>query len=285
VNVGSSRNQANDLSSGASISADGRIVAFYSYASNLVAGDTNGAPDVFVRDRQAGATQRVSVSSSDKQANNGNGFLSVSSDGRLVAFLSSATNLVARDTNNFSDIFVRDRSTGTTERVSISSSGNEADASSRAPSISADGRFVAFSSDASNLVASDTNRSTDVFVHEFRTDTKAPKVVRVAPARRATDVGTRANVKATFSERVYYVKANFKLYRKGSSRPIAAAVHSVAGTSGKRWVLNPNEPLRAGIAYTAKVKTGVVDKVGHHLDQSATQSGNQPMTWTFRTRG
>jgi hypothetical protein len=173
---------------------------------------------------------------------------------------------------------------GDTTRVSVSSSGAQANRSSHNPSVSADGRFVAFWSRATNLVPGDTNGTFDVFVHEFRTDTKAPKVVSVAPAGGATGVRTGANLKATFSERVYEVKANFKLHRRGSSTPVGAAVHSVAGTSGTKWVLNPNKPLRAGTTYVAKVKSGVVDKVGHHLDQRPTLSGNQPKEWTFKTR-
>jgi hypothetical protein len=92
------------------------------------------------------------------------------------------------------------------------------------------------------------------------------------------------DVRATFSERVYNVEANFKLYRKGSSTPVAAVVSPVAGTNNTKWVLNPNSSLQAGTVYTAKVLTGVKDKVGHNLDQNRTQAGDQPMEWYFKTR-
>ncbi len=173
VSVSSSGAQGNDHSYMPSLSADGRFVAFYSYANNLVPGDTNGGPsnfedkkDIFVRDRQRGVTERVSVSSSGAQADHGSRYPSISADGRFVAFESAATNLVSGDTNGASDIFVHDRQTGTTERVSVSSTGEQGNASSGDPSISADGRFVAFISSASNLVAGDTNGGIDIFVHD-----------------------------------------------------------------------------------------------------------------------
>jgi hypothetical protein len=108
-------------------------------------------------------------------------------------------------------------------------------------------------------------------------DAKAPSVASVAPARGATGVFRGVDVKAAFSERVYNVESNFKLYNKGSGTAVA-----VAGSSASKWVLNPYEPLRPGTTYVAKVKTDVVDKVGHRLDQSPTQSGDQPMRWTFK---
>ena len=101
------------------VSADGRFVSFYSIASNLVAGDTNGATDVFVRDRQAGATTRVSVGTGNVQGNGGSGVADISGDGQWVVFYSIATNLVSGDTNAQSDIFLHDRDTGTTTRVSF----------------------------------------------------------------------------------------------------------------------------------------------------------------------
>ena len=150
------------------ISADGRYVAFASTAWNLVAGDTNATQDIFVRDRQLGTTERVSVSSAGAQADGYNGwsFLSISADGRYVAFASSATNLVAGDTNGAIDVFLRDRQLGTTERVSVDSSGSQEDSDASYPWVTPDGRYVAFSSDASNLVAGDTNGTPDVFVRD-----------------------------------------------------------------------------------------------------------------------
>jgi hypothetical protein len=173
VSVDSSGIEANDSSGGASISSDGRFVAFYSYASNLVAGDTNGMIDIFVHDRQMGATTRVSVDSSGVEAN-GNAAdvyyaVSISGDGRYVAFQSEASNLVSSDTNGNDDIFVHDRQAGVTTRVSVDSSGAQANASSSAPVISDDGNYIVFSSGATNLVTGDTNSKTDVFVHDRQT--------------------------------------------------------------------------------------------------------------------
>ena len=140
------------------VSADGRFVSFYSIATNLVTGDTNGATDVFVRDRQAGTTTRVSVGTGNVQGNAGSGVADLSADGRWVVFYSVATNLVSGDTNTQSDIFLHDRNTGTTTRVSVSSAGAQAAGGvSFNPVISADGRLVAFESAATQLVAGDTN--------------------------------------------------------------------------------------------------------------------------------
>src|SRR4029434_8337010 len=129
-------------------------------------GDTNGIWDIFVRDLQLGTTERVSVSSAGAQASGLSHAPSVSADGRFVAFTSLAANLVAGDTNGSWDIFVRDRQLGTTERVSLTTSGGQAYSGSISASISADGRFVAFRSTAANLVAGDTNGCADIFVRD-----------------------------------------------------------------------------------------------------------------------
>jgi len=168
ASVGSSGAQADLDSTTPSISADGRYVAFRSLASNLVAGDTNGCADVFVRDRVSGTTERVSVGPGGAQSDGslGSSRPSISADGRFVAFVSDATNLVAGDTNAATDVFVRDRQLGTTERASVDSGGAQALERSECPAISGDGRYVAFQSSAPNLVAGDTNGTPDVFVHD-----------------------------------------------------------------------------------------------------------------------
>ncbi len=166
VSVDSSGGQGSGSSSIASISADGRHVAFVSMASNLVQGDTNGTWDIFVHDRTTGPTIRASVDSAGNQANDFSSDASISADGRYVAFASLATNLVAGDTNGREDIFVRDLQMGVTSRVSVSSTGGEGNHNSYVPSISADGRHVAFDSWASNLVSGDTNTTGDIFVHD-----------------------------------------------------------------------------------------------------------------------
>jgi hypothetical protein len=169
VSVSSAGAQANGASSAASISADARYVTFSSVASNLVPDDTNGVVDVFVRDVVAATTTRVSVSSTGAQGN-GRSFQS-STNGRNVAFVSSASNLVPGDTNGANDVFVRDLQNATTTRISIADAGSQANGSSDAPSISPDGNLVAFTSNATNLVADDTNQATDVFVRQLRIQT------------------------------------------------------------------------------------------------------------------
>jgi Tol biopolymer transport system component len=168
IGVEAGGDQGNGESDGPVLSAAGRFVAFTSRAGNLVPGDTNGRQDVFVRDRQKGTTARVSVGTGDGQGNRESWEGELSADGRFVAFTSFARNLVPGDTNGFTDVFVRDRQTGTTERVSVGA-GGQGDHESSHPALSADGRFVAFGSFASNLVPGDTNDSWDVFVRDRRT--------------------------------------------------------------------------------------------------------------------
>jgi Tol biopolymer transport system component len=148
------------------VSADGRHVAFASLAFNLVAGDSNRQADIFVRDRQTGTTTRVSVRSNGRQTNGGSAFPAISADGRFVAFRSVATNLVAGDTNGHADVFVHDRETGRTRRISVARDGSQANGPSDAPALSADGNVVAFESSATNLIPSDTNAYRDVFVRD-----------------------------------------------------------------------------------------------------------------------
>lgn len=173
VSVTSTGEEANSSSTLASVSANGRWVAFSSFASNLVPGDTNGHFDVFIHDRQTGVTELVSVSSNEAQGNAQSTTPTVSGNGRLVAFHSDATNLVPGDTNDRRDVFVRDRATRTTERASVSSDEQQADGNSQdpavrgftasGPDITRDGRYVAFFSSATNLVPGDTNTCPPVF--------------------------------------------------------------------------------------------------------------------------
>jgi Tol biopolymer transport system component len=146
------------------ISADGRYVAFWSEATNLVAGDTNSLIDIFVKDRQSGAVERLSAAADGAQANGPSYNPSLSDDGLVVAFWSEASNLVAGDTNNVADVFVKDRRSGTLERISVGGDGGQANAASYNPTVSADGSFVAYWSEATNLVGGDSNGKIDVFV-------------------------------------------------------------------------------------------------------------------------
>jgi hypothetical protein len=201
-------------------------VAFTSDATNLVRGDTNGLTDVFVRDRQAGQTTRVSVSSGQVQATGGNSNFraAISADGRFVAFESAATNLVSGDSNDVPDVFMRDRASASTTRLSLSTSGVQANDGGRFPAISGDGRFVAFESDASNLVAGDSNSAQDIFLRDrgaFRGFSGAWERVtlRCAPRQRPQrcTVGGRlaitnpGNRTATASRVYFFVSKNRKL--------------------------------------------------------------------------
>lgn len=169
VSVDSTGAEANGVSQTPAISADGQVVAFVSRATNLVAGDTNGRFDVFVHDRSTGVTERVSVHSSGTQASADSLLPWISADGRRVVFTSSAADLVAGDTNSTFDVFFHDRDTATTVRMSVDSTGAQANGPSLAPRVSADGLVVVFHSSASNLVAGDTNAVLDVFVHDLST--------------------------------------------------------------------------------------------------------------------
>jgi Tol biopolymer transport system component len=174
VSVNSAGEEANDGSIWLpAISDNGRVVAFFSRSTNLVPNDHNGIADFFVRDLKRGETTRVSVSSAEEEQTRGPGaeelgiVPAISHNGRFVAFFSASTNLVPNDHNDTDDIFVRDRKRGETTRVSVSSTGEEGNGSSLFyPSISANGRFIAFTSYASNLVPGDANRREDVFVRD-----------------------------------------------------------------------------------------------------------------------
>lgn len=170
---------AGDGDSGSpALSGDGGVVAFDSFATNLVSEDTNGVSDVFVRDLTSGRTSRVSVDSAGREGNGHSFSPSISADGHIVAFASDATALVTGDQNRAGDVFVHDRRTAQTSRVSATSDGASGNGDSFSPAISADGRFVAFVSNATNLVRGDTNGATDVFVH----DRKAGRTSRVSVA-------------------------------------------------------------------------------------------------------
>ncbi|HEX2907068.1 MAG TPA: hypothetical protein VHO69_09430 [Phototrophicaceae bacterium] len=182
--------QAQGNSSYAAISADGRLVAFKSFASNLVPDDTNDEADIFVHNRQTGRTLRISVASDGTQANNMSRDPAISADGQLIVFQSFASNLVPDDTNDELDVFVYDLKTEVISRVSVASDGSQANATSSHPKLSADGRFVVFDSYASNLAAGDNDAHADIFVHNRITG----ETTRVSIASDGTEVyGYSAN--------------------------------------------------------------------------------------------
>ena len=181
-----------------SASADGRLVAFSSVATTLVAGDANGSADIFVKDRQTGAVTRVSLRTGGAEFVGDSTSPDISADGRYVTFVSAAF-LTADDTNASScpgttlsgpscpDVFRHDRITGETIRVSMSSAGVEADAASAAPRISGDGRYVVFESLATTLVAGDTNDRLDIFLRDVQTSTTTRMSVATSGAQSDRD--------------------------------------------------------------------------------------------------
>lgn len=186
---------ANGPSASPSISGNGVTVAYTSLASNLVLGDTNDSADVFASTR-GGTTELVSVAADGGPANGPSSAPDISADGRIVAFVSSATNLVAGDTNGQPDVFIRDLAARTTKRMSVSSTGEQGDGASASPAINADGTAVAFSSSARNLVPKDTNKAADVFVRDadgtervsVSTDDVQQDRAIAAPFRAAPDI-------------------------------------------------------------------------------------------------
>ena len=183
-NSGSNEQPGDSTTHRLGISDDSRFVVFSSTASNLVAGDTNGVRDIFVRDRTTNTTERVSTSSTGAQATGYSDNPTMTGDGRYVVF-ESADALVPGDTNNSRDVFVKDRVTGATERVSTSSTGTQGNNNASRPAIARSGRYVAFASSASNLVDNDTNTLEDI----FRKDLTTGELVRIS----VNSSGTQGN--------------------------------------------------------------------------------------------
>ncbi len=168
VNQPSGGGNSNGTVEALSLSGNGRFVAFDSSADDLVPGDSNGFFDVFVRDMNGSTIERISVTSNGEPTLDGNSkFPAITADGRFVAFVSAASQL-GPPTNTLGNVFVRDRIAGTTSRVTIGVGGAEPNGSSgfvgSRPSISDDGRWVLFGSEASNLVVGDTNGRSDIFL-------------------------------------------------------------------------------------------------------------------------
>ena len=206
VNVSSTEEQANHGANySPSISADGRYVVFASYATNLVSNDTNNEGDLFVRDRIAGTTERVNVSSTEEQANRGvwSGEIAISANGRYVVFGSYATNLVADDTNNEHDVFVRDRQSGTTQRVNITSEGEQTHSFASFNFISADGRYVFFNSRATNLAPGNSNGWPYIYVRDLFEGTTERIVLRNGKWQVPGDTGP-----SIFAGGLYFVFAS-----------------------------------------------------------------------------
>lgn len=241
---------ANGASANASLSADGRFVAFQSDASNLVAGDTNTASDVFIKDLLTGQLTLVSTGGAGA-ANGASAFPSLSADGRYVAFHSAASNLTAHDVNGVDDVFVKDRLTGNVTLVSSSLDGDPGNGRSFYPSISADGRFVCFTSSASDLVPGDTNLGTDVFVKDLVTGQLARASVNDAGGQAAA--GSYWSSISADGRYVTYesLAANLVPGDTNHTKDVFVSVNPLAGTGlsagGDTWIGTGGDEGRFGL--------------------------------------
>ena len=203
VSVSTAGVQGNDASDTVAISGDGLLIAFESIATNLVAGDAGNVRDIFVRDRSDNSTIRASQTSNGIQSNDDSFIPSLSLDGQYISFHSFGTNYVANDTNDTLDVFVHGFANGAIERVSVSNSGAQGNDRSRAASLSEDGRFVAYSTIATNLVTPDTNSASDVLISD-RGGPTSTLVAAVLPSSRSVVVGNAATAFATSSTRTRF---------------------------------------------------------------------------------
>lgn len=178
------------------ISYDGRFVAFSSMASNLVRGDTNNNADVFVRDRLKGRTERVSLSATGGQFDSGGRTPSISADGRFVTFTTDACHVEGDTMTCWEDIMMRDRWTRTTVKVAVSSAEVPGDAGSYGGALSANGRYVVFNSNATNLVPGDTNSAPDLFVRDLVAGTTVRVSVSSTGAQADAGSGNAAKLSA-----------------------------------------------------------------------------------------
>ena len=240
-----------------SISADGRYVSFTSDATDLVSGDTNLTFDVFRADVQSGEVVRVSVSSAGVQADTGAFGASTSADGRYVAYESRATSLVPGDANGARDVFVHDVRTGVTEIVSVATGGSQVNDDSKDASISADGRYVAFESDATNVVLNDTNGYRDVFVRDRQLGTTE----RVS----ITTIGTQLNgdsYRATISgdgSFVSFQTEGLAFVVDNNSMPDvcfrdigAGTLHGVSHAFGVDWIAASGSSTNARVSHNGR---------------------------------
>ena len=195
VSVDSAGREANAASGNPSISGDGRFVVFESRATNLVPGDTNGFQDIFLRDLVTGETSRINSPSIFEQANADSFSPVISADGQRIAFDSDASNIWSGDSNGVSDVFELQWGDSFINRISVDPNFREADGRSWGPSISADGRYVSFTSDADNLdLRPDTNHASDVFVHDGAFGTSL--VSRGVDARQGNSTSRNASISA-----------------------------------------------------------------------------------------
>lgn len=258
-----------------SLSADGNRVAFVGYGDGIVPGDTNGLPDVFVRDRLAGTTVRASLADDEAEPN---GFVvspRISGDGQFVIFLSDATNLVAGDTNGLRDVFVRDLAAQTTARVNVASNGVQANADASFATISGDGQVVAFTSNATGLVAGDTNGTSDVFVREAGTTTR----VSVGPNGAESPDGGWAAAGMLSANGRYVV---FQSYGEGLvPAPVGGAYEAFVHDrmTGETWLLSRDVAAADGnvdwVSLSANGRTAVFESSASNLVSPHTSGSDE----------
>lgn len=241
-----------------SVSDDGRYVAFLTLATNLVAGDTNGVADVIVRDRSANVNYRASVATGGAQSNGASNFPTLSGNGQRVAFTSSATNLVAGDTNGADDIFISAFRSVNTVLGSRGTGGTPANGASVESSLDNNGRYLAFNSNASNLVTGDTNGRIDVFLYDRINNT-------TTLVSRSYDTMMQANSNST-SPRISG-NGRYVVYRSFAS-------NIVTGDTNSEWDI-----FRFDRTYSTNVRAslgaGGVEPTGTSIIGTADNGGNK----------
>jgi Tol biopolymer transport system component len=258
---------------------DGRYVVFQSNATNLLGpgNDTDGVTDIFVYDRTLDTIELISGVSGLAVADGNSTSPVISADGQYVAFQSTATNLVGGDTNSVSDIFVYDRTLDVMQRVSVSTLGVEADTSATTASISADGRYVAFVSAATTLVATDTNGFHDVFVYDR--DQSTLEIVSVDGS------GNEVNNLST-SEPIIAADGSYVAYVSGATNIVAGDTEGIqdvffynrgTGVSGRASKsdagigenANPQEPAISSQGYFVAFSTPATNLIGNDFNSGS----------------
>jgi hypothetical protein len=268
-----------------SMSASGRYVVFYSYATNLVSTDLNSAGDVFLVDRDTDGNgtyddvvghfsiTRISKNTVGTEGNAGSSIFmnSISSDGRYAVFQSAATNLVSDDTNGYYDEFLHDNLIGSTVRISVDSDGSQAiNGDSFYGAISADGQYVAFHSDAANLVSTDGNGFLDVFLHG--NDFTPPQVISITRAGADPTSAASVDFTVTFSESVAGVDGDdFSLFTNGVS---GTAISGVSGAGATRTITVNTGSGDGTIRLDLLDDDTITDLLGYVLGGTGPDNGN-----------
>lgn len=281
VSVSSNGIQANKDADRPSVSADGRHVIYESEASTLVPGDTNGETDIFLWDDFTGTTERISVASDGTQANNYSSGSAISADGRYVAFSSLASNLVPGDTNGKSDIFVRDRLLGTTQRISVTSDGAESNNHSYDPSISADGRYVSYTSWGSNITPGNPLDVSEIVVWDRESNT-TQLVTRSYDGGRINGVANEPSISANGNYIAYQAFASNIVPNDNNNAYDVFLWDRTTGTS--RLVSatssgSPGNEESAGVSISADGRYVAYDTLATNLVPGDTNETNDVLVW------